>query len=434
MTSASFVQVAAFGVSLMTFFITLYYYVNMLELTRNLQKAQTFNAIHIEYSAPETSEAVEIIEDFIDDFGRANYAEAFVALRTEGDELGSLVDRARRRLVHWYSRVHYLSAFGYLSDKDLQLFPGAERAAYFVEIVEPLEWISRTTTGRDHSQLFDWLRQKYRLEASPISEGWKEKYRHLMVSLRKTRKVKYHRHAQGTRPASYPHSGAHSSHSHSAAEAEREHHHHGCVYPEPNPESAPSYTVCTTQAASLVHEARAKSHAAAEHHHHHHHHEGPPSPSTRSSSPSSIGERERERTEASPPSPPHVDAKPNAHSGFPPQRMPSDERGGQPQPGALDPSVGLRNPSSSSADKESLGSGELLSSHGEGEALASEYPPGSVLSEPTQAPRRQGVQRQNAFSDEPEKGKDSAGGHLSEPEERGGKGWPYEPARDYYEL
>lgn len=52
-------------ISICMFCLTFYYDLTMISLTRNMQRANTFHSIHIEYSAPETSEAIETIEQFI---------------------------------------------------------------------------------------------------------------------------------------------------------------------------------------------------------------------------------------------------------------------------------------------------------------------------------------------------------------------------------
>lgn len=114
------------------------------------------------------------------EFGREQYAEVFIRLRNAGHEEGRKLDRARHRLTHWYSRVQYMNKFGYLTDEEILTFPGASRAAYFVDIVEPLEFISRTTTGRDMYELFSWLRTKFNLGPSLITEKLKSRYRKLM--------------------------------------------------------------------------------------------------------------------------------------------------------------------------------------------------------------------------------------------------------------
>eukprot|EP00919_Chromeraceae_sp_WS-2016_P001283 GHVR01003213.1.p1 GENE.GHVR01003213.1~~GHVR01003213.1.p1 ORF type:complete len:287 (-),score=50.28 GHVR01003213.1:91-951(-) len=154
-------------ISLATLGLNIYYYGTRLELMKQLQRAQTFTALHTEYSSPETADSLELIEDFIEDFGTDSYSEVFVELLTNGDPLGMRLDRARRRLVLWYSRVHYFFQFGYLSSDDLNMFPGAERACYFIDIVEPLEVASRISTGREQIALFEWLRKQYNL--SPMT-------------------------------------------------------------------------------------------------------------------------------------------------------------------------------------------------------------------------------------------------------------------------
>ncbi|CEM37581.1 unnamed protein product [Vitrella brassicaformis CCMP3155] len=151
-------------VSLLSLLITTYYYLNMLTLTKNLQRANTFNAIHVEYASQETLNALEILEEFIEENGRDRYPHEFLDLRKQRDALGRRVDRARRRLVHWYSRLQYFYQFGFLTIENLRQFPGVERAAHFIYLVEPLEFISRTSTGREQSTVFSWLRDIYHID------------------------------------------------------------------------------------------------------------------------------------------------------------------------------------------------------------------------------------------------------------------------------
>eukprot|EP00918_Siedleckia_nematoides_P003370 GHVU01007621.1.p1 GENE.GHVU01007621.1~~GHVU01007621.1.p1 ORF type:complete len:163 (+),score=13.23 GHVU01007621.1:244-732(+) len=84
-------------VSTLSLVITFHYYVNMLRLTRHLQQANTFNVIHSEYASPKTLEAMELIEDFIEDVGVDKYGFEFWQLRSQKKEKGRLLERARVR-------------------------------------------------------------------------------------------------------------------------------------------------------------------------------------------------------------------------------------------------------------------------------------------------------------------------------------------------
>eukprot|EP00922_Rhytidocystis_sp_ex-Travisia-forbesii_P028270 GHVS01041503.1.p1 GENE.GHVS01041503.1~~GHVS01041503.1.p1 ORF type:complete len:203 (+),score=26.77 GHVS01041503.1:64-672(+) len=155
--------------------LTAWYYVNILTLTRHLQQANTLGVFHSEYSSPKILEAFEIVEDFVEraaeeapDAGdvsssRRHRAEMFWQLRKQKDEKGRQLDRARRRLVHWFSRLHHFYEFGFLTKDYLIKFPGAERAHHFIDLVEPLDYVSRVSTGRKPSLVFDFLREIYSL-------------------------------------------------------------------------------------------------------------------------------------------------------------------------------------------------------------------------------------------------------------------------------
>eukprot|EP00922_Rhytidocystis_sp_ex-Travisia-forbesii_P064207 GHVS01095444.1.p1 GENE.GHVS01095444.1~~GHVS01095444.1.p1 ORF type:complete len:228 (-),score=21.92 GHVS01095444.1:253-936(-) len=161
-------------ISLCTFCLTAWYYVNILMLTRHLQQANTLSLFHSEYSSTKILEAFEVVEDFLEMAVEAipesgassnsrHRAEMFWELRKKRDERGRLLERARRRLVHWFSRLQHFYEFGFLTKDYLVRFPGAERAQHFIDLVEPLEYVSRTSTGRQPSLVFDFLREIYSL-------------------------------------------------------------------------------------------------------------------------------------------------------------------------------------------------------------------------------------------------------------------------------
>ncbi|KEP66717.1 UNVERIFIED_CONTAM: hypothetical protein HHA_269450 [Hammondia hammondi] len=167
-------------VSTLSFLLSLWYYTNMVRLTQQLQQANTMNVLYADYSSPKTLAALELIEDFIERHGIENYPFAFLALRKEGREEGRNVDRSRRHLTQWFSRVQYFYEGGYLQFDALRKFPGAQRAKHFLDLVEPLEFVSRKTTGRKHAGVFDFLRSLYHLKKHTLSPKFVEKVNTLL--------------------------------------------------------------------------------------------------------------------------------------------------------------------------------------------------------------------------------------------------------------
>eukprot|EP00918_Siedleckia_nematoides_P003368 GHVU01007618.1.p1 GENE.GHVU01007618.1~~GHVU01007618.1.p1 ORF type:complete len:223 (+),score=40.04 GHVU01007618.1:244-912(+) len=155
-------------VSTLSLVITFHYYVNMLRLTRHLQQANTFNVIHSEYASPKTLEAMELIEDFIEDVGVDKYGFEFWQLRSQKKEKGRLLERARRRLVHFYTKLQFMYELGYFTEEYLRKFPGTERAKRFVDLIEPLEYLSRRYAGREHAPVFGFLRRLYNLPSASL--------------------------------------------------------------------------------------------------------------------------------------------------------------------------------------------------------------------------------------------------------------------------
>ncbi|CDJ60979.1 hypothetical protein, conserved [Eimeria maxima] len=164
----------AVAISLLGLLVTSWYYVNMLTLTQQLQQANTLNAMHAEYSSSKTLEALEILEEFIDERGVVNYAFDFLELRRKRDAKGRAIDRARRHLTQWFSRVQYFYEFGYLKHEYILRFPGPERSRHFLHLIEPLEFISRRATGRKHSGVFDFLREVYQMPHVRLSDEFRQ--------------------------------------------------------------------------------------------------------------------------------------------------------------------------------------------------------------------------------------------------------------------
>ncbi|ESS36404.1 hypothetical protein TGVEG_269450 [Toxoplasma gondii VEG] len=167
-------------VSTLSFLLSLWYYTNMVHLTQQLQQANTMNVLYADYSSPKTLAALELIEDFIERHGIENYPFAFLSLRKEGREEGRNVDRSRRHLTQWFSRVQYFYEGGYLQFDALRKFPGAQRAKHFLDLVEPLEFVSRKTTGRKHAGVFDFLRSLYHLKKHTLSPEFVEQVNKLL--------------------------------------------------------------------------------------------------------------------------------------------------------------------------------------------------------------------------------------------------------------
>ncbi|KAL8428065.1 hypothetical protein ACSSS7_007419 [Eimeria intestinalis] len=163
-----------FAVSLLGLLVTSWYYVNMLTLTQQLQQANTLNAMHAEYSSSKTLEALEILEEFIEERGVVKYAFDFLELRRKRDAKGRAIDRARRHLTQWFSRVQYFYEFGYLKHEYILRFPGPERSRHFLHLIEPLEFISRRATGRKHSGVFDFLRDVYQMPHIRLSDEFRQ--------------------------------------------------------------------------------------------------------------------------------------------------------------------------------------------------------------------------------------------------------------------
>lgn len=164
----------ALAISSLGLLVTTWYYINMLTLTQQLQQANTLNAMHAEYSSSKTLEALEILEEFIEERGVEQYAFDFLELRRKRDPRGRALDRARRHLTQWFSRVQYFYEFGYLKHEYILRFPGPERSRHFLDLIEPLEFMSRRATGRKHSGVFDFLREVYQLHHVRLSDAFRQ--------------------------------------------------------------------------------------------------------------------------------------------------------------------------------------------------------------------------------------------------------------------
>ncbi|KAF4677379.1 hypothetical protein FOL47_001965 [Perkinsus chesapeaki] len=146
--------------------ITAWYYWQMVSMTDQMQKSSVFASIHSEYASSDILDAIETIEDFVEEHSldEEPYYVTFLRLKYSHDPRGRQLDHARRKMVSWFMKVRYFYDLGYLPVTDLsyvEKIPGKDRARFLSELVEPLDDAVRLSTGRTPRSVFDFFREMY---------------------------------------------------------------------------------------------------------------------------------------------------------------------------------------------------------------------------------------------------------------------------------
>ena len=136
-------------------------------ITQKMHHVSTFNSLHQEYASPEMLDAFDIVDSFIEAQG-TDFPEAFRALKKEKEKNREhiyTVDHARRRVVHWYSKLCLFWRNGLIPGYLVEKFPGKSRASNFLSKFEPLEEANTRIYGGVPNDTFDCIRDLYAFSA-----------------------------------------------------------------------------------------------------------------------------------------------------------------------------------------------------------------------------------------------------------------------------
>ncbi|KAF4691506.1 hypothetical protein FOZ60_015368 [Perkinsus olseni] len=146
--------------------ITAWYYWQMVAMTDQMQKSSIFASVHTEYASSDILDAIETIEDFVEEHSldQDPYYVTFLRLKYSHDPRGRQLDHARRKMVSWFMKVRYFYDLGYLPVTDasyVEKIPGKDRARFLSELVGPLDDAVRLSTGRTPRSVFEFFREMY---------------------------------------------------------------------------------------------------------------------------------------------------------------------------------------------------------------------------------------------------------------------------------
>ncbi|EER15915.1 hypothetical protein Pmar_PMAR003372 [Perkinsus marinus ATCC 50983] len=146
--------------------ITAWYYWKMVSMTDQMQKSSVFASVHTEYASSDILDAIQTIEDFVEEHSldEEPYYVTFLRLKYSHDPRGRQLDHARRKMVSWFMKVRYFYDLGYLPVTDpsyVEKIPGKDRARFLSELVGPLDDAVRLSTGRTPRSVFEFFREMY---------------------------------------------------------------------------------------------------------------------------------------------------------------------------------------------------------------------------------------------------------------------------------
>jgi hypothetical protein len=101
--------------------------------TKRSASAQLFLTCAREYSQPEMAAAIDVLQEWKQQFGE-RFAESFA---TAGRPVR--VDDARRRVAHYFITVYELRQLGFISKRVVRTLAGQAQVQLYRELVEPLE-------------------------------------------------------------------------------------------------------------------------------------------------------------------------------------------------------------------------------------------------------------------------------------------------------
>mmetsp|Transcript_69439 Transcript_69439/g.166468 ORF Transcript_69439/g.166468 Transcript_69439/m.166468 type:complete len:186 (+) Transcript_69439:115-672(+) len=131
-------------------------------VTNHNMEATVFNTLYSEYSKAAMIDAFDMVEDFRDRLGTADYAYEYFRLKQQNEEEGKQLDHARRHIVRWYRKVKLFYSKGQISwERYGHVLPGVESARNFIELFEPMVLADRVGMRRRLSPVFDWYKEKY---------------------------------------------------------------------------------------------------------------------------------------------------------------------------------------------------------------------------------------------------------------------------------
>eukprot|EP00043_Microstomoeca_roanoka_P006404 m.2016 g.2016 ORF g.2016 m.2016 type:complete len:246 (-) comp1339_c0_seq1:307-1044(-) len=124
-------------VSALSLLTSIVYFYFALGLMRSTSEAQLFDSVLTEYSSPQMLDSLQLLWRF-HDLHPNDYSETFLRLYRDKTEEGTQLEHARRRVEAWYSKVIYFHEFDLLHYKYLSVFPGPQKAEFFLRLVQPL--------------------------------------------------------------------------------------------------------------------------------------------------------------------------------------------------------------------------------------------------------------------------------------------------------
>lgn len=111
------------------------------------------------YSSQEMLDALLQLKSFKDSYGD-NFADEFRHLRIRDYNAISEVDHARRRVSHFFSKIHTLKKLDYLDQQAVKAVATKGQVEFFRQVVEPLE--AALNVDYDHSA-FESLGKLYNI-------------------------------------------------------------------------------------------------------------------------------------------------------------------------------------------------------------------------------------------------------------------------------
>lgn len=108
---------------------------------KETQKATTASLIASlvdDYSSTEMLDSMLELSSFSNQHGD-NFGDEFRSLRISNYNSIRIVDRSRRRVSHFFHKIHILQKLGYLDQNSVKEVATREQIQFFRQVVEPLE-------------------------------------------------------------------------------------------------------------------------------------------------------------------------------------------------------------------------------------------------------------------------------------------------------
>ena len=132
--------------------------------TQKATKASLIASLLDAYSSSEMLVAMLRLNDFKTRHG-GNFADVFRRLRTDDYDSIRKVDHARRRVSHFFNKIHTLKKLEYLNDDAVKEVATKGQVEFFRHVVEPLEGALNANYDRS---AFESLGRLYDIQPGPL--------------------------------------------------------------------------------------------------------------------------------------------------------------------------------------------------------------------------------------------------------------------------